>query len=394
MYVKVIIEIGVKAVDKEYVYKVPTAFLDKIKVGVRVKVNFGTQLLEGFITEIINNYEGNILVRDILEVVDDTPILNEEMFELADYLVNKTLCSKISAFQVMLPKALKAKNKTNMHKKFNKYIVLNSDINQVNDYIASCKYNSQKEILNKLLNEKKVLITSLSSGIKTLEKKGLIKIIEEEVYRYNIIKDNDFKKVSLNSDQERVVEKLISNLNISKTFLLYGITGSGKTEVYLEVIDNVLKEGKNAIMLVPEISLTPQIVQRFVNRFGNNIAILHSGLSDSEKYDEYRKIKEGLVKIVIGARSAIFAPFDNIGAIIIDEEHTPTYKQDETSPRYDAKDVAIWRSKYHKCPLILGSATPSLESFARAGNHVFELLTLTRRPAGSILPEVHIVDMK
>ena len=394
MYVKVIIEIGVKAVDKEYVYKVPTAFLDKIKVGVRVKVNFGTQLLEGFITEIINNYEGNILVRDILEVVDDTPILNEEMFELADYLVNKTLCSKISAFQVMLPKALKAKNKTNMHKKFNKYIVLNSDINQVNDYIASCKYNSQKEILNKLLNEKKVLITSLSSGIKTLEKKGLIKIIEEEVYRYNIIKDNDFKKVSLNSDQERVVEKLISNLNISKTFLLYGITGSGKTEVYLEVIDNVLKEGKNAIMLVPEISLTPQIVQRFVNRFGNNIAILHSGLSDSEKYDEYRKIKEGLVKIVIGARSAIFAPFDNIGAIIIDEEHTSTYKQDETSPRYDAKDVAIWRSKYHKCPLILGSATPSLESFARAGNHVFELLTLTRRPAGSVLPEVHIVDMK
>ena len=394
MYVKVIIEIGVKAVDKEYVYKVPTAFLDKIKVGVRVKVNFGTQLLEGFITEIINNYEGNILVRDILEVVDDTPILNEEMFKLADYLVNKTLCSKISAFQVMLPKALKAKNKTNMHKKFNKYIVLNSDINQVNDYIASCKYNSQKEILNKLLNEKKVLITSLSSGIKTLEKKGLIKIIEEEVYRYNIIKDNDFKKVSLNSDQERVVEKIISNLNISKTFLLYGITGSGKTEVYLEVIDNVLKEGKNAIMLVPEISLTPQIVQRFVNRFGNNIAILHSGLSDSEKYDEYRKIKEGLVKIVIGARSAIFAPFDNIGAIIIDEEHTPTYKQDETSPRYDAKDVALWRSKYHKCPLILGSATPSLESFARAGNHVFELLTLTRRPAGSVLPEVHIVDMK
>ena len=190
-----------------------------------------------------------------------------------------------------------------------------------------------------------MLITSLSSGIKTLEKKGLIKIIEEEVYRYNIIKDNDFKKVSLNSDQERVVEKIISNLNISKTFLLYGITGSGKTEVYLEVIDNVLKEGKNAIMLVPEISLTPQIVKRFVNRFGNNIAILHSGLSDSEKYDEYRKIKEGLVKIVIGARSAIFAPFDNIGAIIIDEEHTPTYKQDETSPRYDAKDVAIWRSK-------------------------------------------------
>ena len=168
----------------------------------------------------------------------------------------------------------------------------------------------------------------------------------------------------------------------------------GKTEIYLQLIDEVLKKGKTAIVLVPEISLTPQMVDRFLARFGDTIAVLHSKLSVGERYDEWNRILKGEAKIVIGARSAIFAPFDNIGAIIIDEEHTPTYKQDETSPRYDAKDVAIWRSKYHKCPLILGSATPSLESFARAGNHVFELLTLTRRPAGSVLPQVHIVDMK
>ena len=162
----------------------------------------------------------------------------------------------------------------------------------------------------------------------------------------------------------------------------------------MNVIDSVLKDGKTAIMLVPEISLTPQIVKRFVNRFGDNVAILHSGLSDGEKYDEYRKIQQGIVKIVVGARSAIFAPLSNIGVIVIDEEHTNTYKQEDSNPRYNARDIALWRSKYHKCPVILGSATPSLESFARAGNHVYELLTLTKRPSNSILPTVHIVDMK
>ena len=146
-------------------------------------------------------------------------------------------------------------------------------------------------------------------------------------------------------------------------------------------------------MLVPEISLTPQIVDRFVNRFGDNVAILHSGLSDVERYDEYRKIKENKVKIVVGARSAIFAPFENLGIIIIDEEHSGTYKQ-ENHPRYNAKDIAIMRSKYHKCPVILGSATPTLESFAKAGNKKYKLLTMQKRAGNGRLPEVHIVDMK
>ncbi len=161
----------------------------------------------------------------------------------------------------------------------------------------------------------------------------------------------------------------------------------------MNIIEKTINNGKNAIMLVPEISLTPQIVGKFISRFGNIISVLHSKLSDTERYDEYRKITEGKSKIVIGTRSAIFVPFNNIGVIIIDEEHTSSYKQ-ENHPRYNAKNIAIWRSNYHKCPVLLGSATPSLESMARAGNKVYELLTLTTRVGSSTLPKVQIVDMK
>lgn len=150
-----------------------------------------------------------------------------------------------------------------------------------------------------------------------------------------------------------------------KPFSLHGVTGSGKTEIYLQTIDHALQKGKEAIVLVPEISLTPQMVQRFKERFGSNVAVLHSGLSTGEKYDEWRKIHRKEVKLVVGARSAVFAPFENLGMIIIDEEHESSYKQEEM-PRYHAKDVAIERARRHRCPVVLGSATPSLETYARA----------------------------
>ncbi|MDQ0215073.1 primosomal protein N' (replication factor Y) [Oikeobacillus pervagus] len=178
-----------------------------------------------------------------------------------------------------------------------------------------------------------------------------------------------------------------------ETFLLYGVTGSGKTEIYLQSIQRVLEQGKEAIVLVPEISLTPQMVRRFKSRFGNDVAALHSGLSVGEKYDEWRKILRKEVKVVVGARSAIFAPFENIGIIIIDEEHETSYKQEE-NPRYHARDVAIKRGQFYQCPVILGSATPSLESFARAKKQVFSLLTLRKRMNNQALPSVEIVDMR
>lgn len=394
MYAKVIVEIGVKNVDKTFTYIIPPNIQNKIKVGARVKIEFGRQLLEGFVLEITNQIEKvDYELKDIIELVDEEPILNKEMLELGNNISETTLCSKISAYQVMLPKALKASYTTNINIKQDKYLLLNLGTSEISSYIDNCKYPKQKELLQNLLKEKELKITKLDSTIKTLLKHQIIKLELREAYRYQHNKISRDKKVSLNPEQQHVVNEVINNKNSSNTFLLYGVTGAGKTEVYMNIIENIINNGKEAIMLVPEISLTPQIVERFMSRFGKSVAILHSGLNDAERYDEYRKIVEGKVKIVVGARSAIFAPFKNIGIIIIDEEHSSTYKQDN-HPRYHARDIAITRSKYHNCPVLLGSATPSLESMARAGNKIYKLLTLTKRAGKGNLPTVHIVDMK
>lgn len=393
MYVNVLVEIGAKSVDREFVYFVPESLQNQIQIGIRVKVSFGKQTIEGFVISIFNDYHDDMSLKPIIEVIDPEPILNKEMIYLGKQIKETTLCSLISAYQAMLPKALKASINTNINIKEDKYLVINQDNQTINAYLEHCRYPKQKELLEEIIKRQELKITRIDSTIKTLIKHGLIKIITKEAYRFQAKEDNHYHEVKLNKDQQNVVDTVKANITNPITYLLYGVTGSGKTEVYMEIINYVLSLNKTAIMLVPEISLTPQIVGRFVNRFHDNIAILHSGLSDSERYDEYRKIKRGEVKIVIGARSAIFAPLDNLGIIIIDEEHTSTYKQDN-HPRYNAKDVAILRSKYHRCPVLLGSATPSLESFAKAGNHVYQLLTLPKRANNKPLPHVNIIDMK
>ena len=393
MYAKVIIEIGVKAVDKLFIYLIPIDLRDKVKVGARVKVPFGHQMLEGFVLEIVDMVDERIEYKEILELVDEEPILNKEMLWLGGEIAKRTLCSKISAYQVMLPKALKASYKTDIKKKIDKYLVLVDDKSLVYGYLENCRYEGQKKLLEELLEKKEIKINRVDSRIRTLEKKGFIQIVEREGYRFCYESKKDDKRVHLNVEQQRVVNRVLEVENAYQGFLLYGVTGAGKTEVYMNIIEGVIKRGKTAIMLVPEISLTPQIVSRFVSRFGDDVAILHSGLSDGEKYDEYRKIMEGKVDIVVGARSAIFAPLHNLGVIVIDEEHSSTYKQDN-HPRYHARDVAILRARYHKCPVVMGSATPSLESMARAGNKIYELLTLTKRAGKGRLPLVHVVDMK
>ncbi len=391
MYAKVIIEYGAKAVDREFTYIVPDKLKNILKIGHRVLVPFNNKNIEGFVLNIDNQYNDDYELKEIIDVCDENPILNKEMLYLGEEIQKEILCSKISIYQAMLPKALKAKNNTNIGIKMNRYIRLNVSYEEANNYIEKCRYDEQIKIIEKLITEDRMLITSLSSSINTLIKYGIIKFEYEEANRYVSHTTGKYHKVTLNSEQSNIVS--LVKLNESKTYLLYGVTGSGKTEVYMELIDKVINDGKTAIMLVPEISLTPQIVDRFVTRFGSDVAILHSGLSDTERYDEYRKIMNGKIKIVVGARSAIFAPLENIGMIIIDEEHTSTYKQDN-NPRYHARDVAIIRSKYHKCPVILGSATPSLESFARAQKGVYQLLTLTKRAGGGKLPEVKVIDMK
>lgn len=239
--------------------------------------------------------------------------------------------------------------------------------------------------------------TITAANLKEAETKGWLTFFEEETYR-DPFENHEFKQTeafTLNASQTAAITPILAAAkeNRAETFLLKGITGSGKTEVYLQTIAETLKDGKSALMLVPEIALTPQMVNHFKGRFGNEVAVLHSGLSVGEKYDEWRKIQRGEAKVVVGARSSIFAPVTNIGVIIIDEEHEGSYKQDE-SPRYHARDMALWRSLYHQCPVILGSATPSLESRARAQKKVYTLLELTERANRKALPEVEVVDMR
>ncbi|AOV08312.1 primosomal protein N' [Sporosarcina ureilytica] len=236
-----------------------------------------------------------------------------------------------------------------------------------------------------------------SNVLKTMIERGAAQETYEEVYREPTSPELQDVPIpeKLTDEQESALQPIGQAIKDGRqeTFLLHGVTGSGKTEVYLQAITKVLEKGQEAIVLVPEISLTPQMTARFKARFGQLVAVLHSALSAGEKYDEWRKIHRGEVKVVVGARSAIFAPFENLGIIILDEEHESTYKQEE-SPRYHARDVAIKRSEYYKCPVILGSATPSLESYARASKDVYTLLTLKNRAKSQQLPEVEVVDMR
>ena len=392
MVCECLVELEHVFIDKTFTYKINKEQLPLLKVGMRVVVPFGKQTLEGFVLKIYENKDVSLenKLKEIISIVDTYPILNEELLTLGKYISKTTLCSLMTSYQAMLPKALKAKKKVNMTPKYDTYICINYGM-----YNNDIKFNASQEKILELLKEnkkvKKEVLNKISvSSVNTLLKKNILLEEKEENYRYNLINEEKIK-FNLNEEQQKVYKEIFNSINTNETFLLYGVTGSGKTNVYMKVIEDVIKNNKTAILLVPEISLTPQIIKRFTSYF-SNIAVLHSGLSDGEKYDEWRKINEGKVNIVIGARSAIFAPLKNIGVIIIDEEHSQTYKQ-ENNPRYNAIDIAKERCKYHNCPLILGSATPSLESFARAKKGVYKLLELKNRYNNNSLPKVEIIDM-
>ena len=392
MVCECLVELEHVFIDKTFTYKINKEQLSLLKVGMRVVVPFGKQTLEGFVLKIYENKDVSLenKLKEIISIVDTYPILNEELLTLGKYISKTTLCSLMTSYQAMLPKALKAKKKVNMTPKYDTYICINYGM-----YNNDIKFNASQEKILELLKEnkkvKKEVLNKISvSSVNTLLKKNILLEEKEENYRHNLINEEKIK-FNLNEEQQKVYKEIFNSINTNETFLLYGVTGSGKTNVYMKVIEDVIKNNKTAILLVPEISLTPQIIKRFTSYF-SNIAVLHSGLSDGEKYDEWRKINEGKVNIVIGARSAIFAPLKNIGVIIIDEEHSQTYKQ-ENNPRYNAIDIAKERCKYHNCPLILGSATPSLESFARAKKNVYKLLELKNRYNNNTMPKVEIIDM-
>lgn len=388
MVVSVLVEIKFRQKEKTFDYKVPSILEDKISVGKRVLVPFGERKLEGFIINTKN--ESNYDLKEIIDIIDNEPVLNEELLNLGKKISKENVSNLISVYQTMLPKAYKAKIKSNINIKMDIFIKLKSK-NMALEFLNYSKSRKQNEIVRDLLEHEILLRKDYSlSIVKNLIQKGIIEEVRKEHYRI----DNGSNKKDLNKLNEYQLKALSEIIESDKdVVLLNGITGSGKTEIYMHLIDMVLKDKKEAIMLVPEISLTPQIIERFKTHFSNKMAIFHSGLSDGERYDEYRKVKRGEVSIVIGARSAIFMPFTNIGIIIIDEEHSSTYKQDH-NPKYNAIDVAIERGKYHNAKVILGSATPSIETYARSKKGFYGLVKLTKRAGNAKLPYVKIIDMK
>ena len=352
----------------------------------------------------------------ILRIVDSSAVLPESvqaLFQGKDSIElkvdeSKELLSTIKKLikEQVLVLETAVKQKTAVKKV--RILQIESDVNRLKEIYenVSNQAKKQKDVIKWMIDHagERIIMADVLKSLDTSNAvlqgvidKGAATLDLEEVYRdpYAGRTIDVSKKHSLTNEQHLALREIIHSYDQHKaaTFLLHGITGSGKTEVYLQAIERSLTDQKEAIVLVPEISLTPQMTNRFKERFGSLVAVLHSGLSTGEKYDEWRKIKRGEVKVVVGARSAIFAPFQNIGLIILDEEHEGTYKQDD-SPRYHARDVAIWRSEYHQCPVILGSATPSLESYARAKKGNYSLLTLSKRPLEQPLPEVSIIDMR
>ncbi len=449
MIARVAVDVPVKAVDRLFDYAIPPSLEEVVEVGMRVVIPFGNREIMGYVIELD---EGSLLhesLKEIIRLLDLEPYLTSELISIARDIAKDSATIFIRVLESILPSALRVVYQTKLrvwdrvelpkelkqlfhdqdevilpnnfaHIRQVKQALKANIITQV--YDVSNRLNAKKTKMVVLIEHEKVpssdkqklvvrhllsmpeykkrqadLLQELNlspSTLKTLEKNGFISFIEEELYReVKQIHPPVEKKIALNEEQEGVFQRILSSIHKQAAFLLHGVTGSGKTEIYLHTIDQVLDQNKKAIFLVPEISLTPQMVARVKGRFGQRIAILHSGLSTGEKYDEWRRIIRNEVDIVVGARSAVFAPLSNLGVICVDECHEASYTQEET-PRYHALDIAMKRSHTHQCVVILGSATPNIETYARAKKGYLTLLELKQRYRNSAFPKPQIVDMK
>ena len=407
MIAEVILNSKAKDLDRSFDYEVPKELEEKIKIGNRVLVPFGRRkiLEEGFV---INLKKQSEYETKPIKSIEENPFLNENKIKLAKWISKRYFCNLSDSIKLMLPPGTKNSNTENRIKdKTLNFVYLKKSEDEIEIDIENKKIKSEKQIriLHFLMENDAVTISDLEiftdtsrAIIKTLEKNNYIEIIEKEVERNPFLNKNIQRttKLTFTKEQQNAYEKIEKSIkqNENKEFLIFGVTGSGKTEIYLQSIEKVLEEGKNSIILVPEISLTPQMVDRFIARFGQEkIAVIHSKLSIGERYDAWKKIASGKIKIVIGARSAIFAPLKNIGLIIIDEEHDSSY-QSEMTPKYDAKEIARYIARENSCPLILGSATPDMKTYYKASKGEISLLELTKRANNSKLPTVKIVDLK
>lgn len=392
LYAEVIINSEALEIDRPFTYKVPEEFNNEIKIGQIVKVPFGkgNKTSEGFILNLKNDDNIKFKTKNIAAILVKDPVIDEDDINLIEFLREKTLCKYIDAFRLLIPvgimKGAKAKKK--------RVIVLkNEDLSNIKNpdgykkFIEFFKTNSGKYTKSELINEHSISQYKLNKLIEN----EVLSIEEESVFRYNDRVYNKDSAKTLTIEQENIIREYINSDD--KMFLLKGVTGSGKTEVYMKLVERVLLEGKSAIILVPEIALTPQMIERFKGRFGVNVALFHSKLSDGERFDEWFRVKEGKAKVIVGARSAIFLPAKNLGLIIIDEEHENTYKS-EQNPKYQTKEVAEYLSELKGCKVILGSATPSIETYYRALTGEMKLLELNSRVDNKPMPPMKVIDMR
>ncbi len=407
MIAEIILNSNAKDLDRTFDYQVPKDMEKQIQIGNRVFVPFGRRkvLEEGFVVGFkeISPFETKEIASR-----SDNPFLNEKRIKLAKWIAKRYFCNLSDSMKLMLPPGTKTNKVENRIKeKTNNFVYLKKEQDEIEWEIENEKIKSEKQIrILRFLMENDAITTgdleiftdTSRAIIKTLEKNGYIEIVEKQVERnpflYKEVEKTE--KLKLNEEQEQSYQKIEQAIEEQKNsqFLLFGVTGSGKTEIYMQAIEKAISKGKTSIMLVPEISLTPQMVERFMARFGKEkIAVLHSKLSIGERYDAWQKIASGKIDIVIGARSAIFAPIQNIGVIIIDEEHDSSY-QSEMTPKYHAKEVAQILAKENSCPLILGSATPEIGTFYKAQKGEIELLELKKRANNSSLPTVEIIDLR
>lgn len=393
LYAEVIINSDAIEIDRPFTYKVKEELLDIIEVGHRVKVPFGVKNkpTEAFVLGLkCEGVENVKKMKYISSILDDIPILTRDDLRLIDFLRENYLCKYIDAIRTIIPsglsKGIKNKKKT--------VIVFNKELDGMfkdkDNYVKIV--NLIKEKNGELTKSEIINDYSLSSySLNKLIENGYLLTEDRVVYRYNTRSYIEESKNVLNDEQKNAFNKILNS--DKKGFLLKGVTGSGKTEVYMNLVGETLKEGKSAIVLVPEISLTPQMIERFKGRFGKNVALFHSKLSQGERFDEWYRIKKGEARLVVGARSAIFLPLDNLGIIIIDEEHENTYKS-EQNPKYSTKEVAKFLSEIKGCKYILGSATPSIETYYEALNGKLELVEIKNRVSNRPLPQMEIVDMR
>ena len=405
MIAEVIINTNAKKLNRSFDYKVPKELEEQVMIGSKVLVSFGNkkELEEGFIVGFKESTEYK--VKEIAKLEDK---LSDKQIQLAKWMAKKYFCNISECIKLMQTPGTRTKNKEKrIQEKTINTIYLKKDYEEIEFDIEANKIKSENHIkILKFVKDNEgatiseiEMFTNCSRAIvNTLIKNGYLEIVETKIQRNPLAnkKIEKTSKLTFTEEQQEAYQKIEKSIDENKyeEFLLFGVTGSGKTEIYLQLIEKVLKQNKKAIMLVPEISLTPQMIERFIARFDKErIAVLHSKLSIGERYDEWNKIKENKADIIIGARSAIFAPVQNLGIIIIDEEHDSSYKS-EATPKYNAIEIANKIAKEEKIPIVLGSATPDITTYYKAEKGEITKLTLTKRANNSNLPQIEIIDLK